>query len=55
MRIYRSWKRNTPDTMTGESLTVTITYSSFDKKEIDELQNEQPTGVIILDTEGGNA
>ena len=45
MKIYQKWKRNEPDTVTGESITVTITYCSFDKGEIDELQKKMPNGM----------
>ena len=38
MRIAQIWKRNMTDTITGESITVTITYSSFDSEEIDKLE-----------------
>ena len=47
MKVYYSWKRNTPSTATGESLTVTITYQSFDKSEIDSLEEVMPKGVVI--------
>ena len=51
MKIYEKWKRNEPDTVTGESITVTITYCSFDKGEIDELQKKMPNGMLVMDTE----
>ena len=51
MKIYQSWKRNKPDTMTGDSITVTITYSSFDITEIDDLQKKMPKGMLVMDTE----
>ena len=47
MKIYQSWKRNKPDTMTGDSITVTITYSSFDITEIDDLQKKMPKGMLV--------
>jgi hypothetical protein len=50
MKVYQSWKRNKPDTMTGESITVTIVYSSFDITEIDDLQKKMPKGVLVMDT-----
>ena len=49
MKIYQSWKRNESDTMKGESITVTIVYSSFDKAEIDELEKQMPSGVIMAE------
>lgn len=36
------WRRLDPNTVCGEKLEVTITYSSFDAKEIDELQENIP-------------
>ena len=51
MKIYQKWKRNKPDTVTGESITVTITYCSFDRDEIDELQKKMPKGMLVMYTE----
>ena len=51
MKIYQSWKRNKPDTQSGESITVTITYCSFNQEEIDELEKKLPNGLIVIDTE----
>ena len=51
MKIYQKWKRNEPDTVTGESITVTIAYCSFDKGEIDELQKRMPKGMLVMDTD----
>ena len=50
MKITQKWKRNTPDTLTGESITVTITYSSLDKKKIDDLEKRLPDGITIGET-----
>ena len=50
MKVFQSWKRNKPDTMTGESITVIIVYSSFDITEIDELQKKMPKGTLMMDT-----
>lgn len=50
MKIYERWKRNKPDTLTGESITVTITYASFDKNEIDEFEKTLPRGILVMDT-----
>ncbi len=49
MKVLQRWKRNTPDTVTGESITISFTYSSFDKSEIDELERNLPNGLIITD------
>ena len=51
MKIYESWKRNPSDTITGESITVTVLYSSFDKNEIDEFEKTLPHGMLVMDTE----
>ena len=50
MKIFQSWKRNSPDA-SGESLTVTITYSSVRKEEIDELEAKLPKGYIVAEME----
>ena len=55
MKIYESWKRNKPDTVTGESITVTIVYQSFDKDEIDKLQEKMPDGMLVFSTEKQDA
>ena len=54
MKIYTSWKRNEPDTLTGESITMTILYTSLKKEEIDELQKRMPKGVLVMDTDKKN-
>ena len=48
MKIFESWKRNSPDTISGESITVTITYSSFDKLEIDDFESTLPKGATMM-------
>ena len=50
MKIVQTWKRNMPTTVSGESITVSITYSSFNKDEIDELEKHMPHGMIISET-----
>ena len=47
MKIVSSWKRNMPDTLSGESITVTIVYKSFDKDEIDLMESQMKRGVTI--------
>lgn len=49
MKVTQSWKRNTPSTMIGESITLTTVYSSFDKAEIDNLEQNMPKGIIITE------
>lgn len=39
MRIDTTWHENMGDTVNGDSITITTTISSFDRKEIDELKN----------------
>ena len=51
MKIYQRWKRNEPDSVVGESITVTITYCSFKREEIDELQKKMPNGMLVMDTD----
>lgn len=50
MKIFESWKRNPTDSLSGESITVTIIYSSFDKKEIDDFEKTLPKGMLVMDT-----
>lgn len=40
MKMFTTYKRNNPDTINGESITVTTVYSSYNEKEIDELENQ---------------
>ena len=47
MKVTQSWKRNTPSSIGGESITLTTVYSSFDKEEIDELESQMPKGLLI--------
>ena len=54
MKIIERWKRNMPDSISGESITVTITYSSFKKDEIDELEKGLPKGMLVMDMDGEN-
>lgn len=51
MKIFERWKRNEPDTVSGESITVTIVYCSFDKGEIDEFEKTLPKGMLVMDTD----
>ncbi len=53
VKIYQSWKRNEPSSVSGESITLTTTYMSFDKTEIDELEQNMPKGMRILVTDDG--
>ena len=51
MIITQKWRRNEPSEVIGESITVTIIYHSFNKKEIDELEEQMPDGITVIDTE----
>ena len=51
MKIISSWRRNLPDTLTGESVTQTIVYKSFDKDEIDLLESQMKKGVVISEVD----
>ncbi len=51
MTITEIWKRNEPDTICGESITLTIIYSSFKKEEIDNLEAQMPKGVVTGSTD----
>jgi len=51
MKIYQSWKRNEPSSMTGESITLTTVYTSFKKAEIDDLERKMPKGMLIMGDE----
>ena len=52
MKIYQSWKRNTPTT-DGYSLTVTYVYSSRYLHEIEDVEKKLPRGTIVIDTDKG--
>ena len=49
MKVTQTWKRNMPSTLGGESITLTIIYSSFDKAEIDELEQNMPKGMLVME------
>lgn len=40
MNIIVSFNRNHPNTVSGDSITVTTTYSSFNQQLIDELEEK---------------
>ena len=40
MKVHTSFQRHEPDTIRGEAISVTQVFSSFDKREIDMLQNQ---------------
>ena len=52
MKVVQSYKRNTPSTAGGYSLTVQITYSSFNPTEIDEIEKKLLKGMIVAQKDG---
>ena len=51
MKVIQTWTRNTPSSAGGYSITVSITYSSSSKEEIDEVEKKIPKGMIVLNTD----
>lgn len=49
MKIAHTIKRNDPSATLGDSITITTTYSSFDKKEIDWIEKRFPEWLSISD------
>ena len=49
MKITYVWKRNSPSSQGGDSITIKITYSSFNSGEIDDLEKILPKSIIIMD------
>lgn len=39
MKCFTSWQRYEPDTTTGHKIILTQTFTSFDEKEINELES----------------
>lgn len=54
MKVLMHYRRNTPTTVGGESVTITTICSSFDKAEIDELEENLPKGFVLLSTTQNN-
>lgn len=57
MKCLTQYRRELPDTVNGEKITVTTTYSSFDIEEIDNLERqlrEKIQSGIIYELEGEN-
>ena len=38
MKCYATWRREKPDTTSGEKIIMTQVFTSFDKQEIDKLE-----------------
>ena len=56
MKVIQSWKRNMPSTVSGESITITITCLSFIKEEIDQLEASLlKGGTVISQTQSGTS
>ena len=47
MKVTQTWKRNNPSTLIGDSITLTTVYSSFDKSEIDNLEQNMWKGRMV--------
>ena len=50
MKIFQSYTRNKPSSASGYSITVRITYSSFNTTEIEEIEAKLPKGMMVIDT-----
>ena len=50
MRITQSWRRDAATSAFGESLTMTIKFTSFDKAEIDQIAEKMPWNFLVMDT-----
>ena len=53
MKIHVTYKRLEPDTVQGDKIELNVRYSSFNTKEIDELEQtlrEQYKDGIIINT-----
>lgn len=55
VKIFQTWQRNSPSSVDGDSITVKITYSSFDQSEIDELEKKMSTWIAEVKNAGNNA
>ena len=51
MKVIQTYTKNPPSSAGGYSITVTITYSSHVKSEIDDIEKKIPKGIIIMDTD----
>lgn len=51
MKVSLTYQNNQPNTVNGYSVTVNVTYSSFNKSEIDgiinELRDNYESGLIL--------
>lgn len=54
MKITTSYRRTNPSSIAGDSIVVTTTYSSFNTKEIDDLEEKlkEQVGYCIIQTDG---
>ena len=51
MKITQSWRENAPNSAGGYGVTISYTYSSNIKSEIDEIIKKLPKGMIVIDTD----
>ena len=52
MRVITTWRRGDGDTIHGDSITITYTYTSFKKEEIDAIQEECERSVGTMRVSG---
>ena len=52
MKVLQEWKRNASSDCCGESMTVTFTYYSADKNEMDVLEGLMPKHHVVTEVEG---
>ena len=50
MKITTTYRRLRPDTLNGDSVAVTTVYSSFDKSEIDSMEEtfKRTIGTVVI-------
>lgn len=54
MIVYQSWYRNKQTPIDGDSITAIYRYTSFNKSEIDELEQTLPKGgLLVIDMNTG--
>jgi len=51
MKVTQRWTRNMPSSAGGYSITISTTYSSHVKGEIDAIEKKMPNGMLVIDTD----
>lgn len=57
MKLFTQYKRENPDTILGEKITIIQTYSSFNKDEIDDFERNCKTLIgdgLVTELKGEN-